>query len=140
MASSPGFDANVFSTEQSERSAQLCRLTQQSDQPLLNRAAQGQYPLGSVFKLITMSAGMESGLYTPETRFDCQYEWTKLPDQVRHDWTWQHCQDRLAGRQGVQYHRQPAFRFVDPAGRPDAFLQSLLLGYWLHPLSKQSLE
>ena len=71
------------------------------DQPLLNRAAQGQYPLGSVFKIITMAAGMESGLFTPETTFDCQYDWTKLPDQVRHDWTWQHCQDQISSGQGM---------------------------------------
>ncbi|MGZ9223512.1 MAG: penicillin-binding transpeptidase domain-containing protein, partial [Anaerolineales bacterium] len=64
---------------------------------LLNRAAQGQYPLGSVFKIITMAAGMESGLFVPESTWDCQYEWLPgLPDQIRHDWTWQHCQDRLA--------------------------------------------
>jgi penicillin-binding protein 2 len=48
-----------------------------------------------VFKIITFSAGLESGLYLPETTYDCQYEWTKLPDQVRHDWTWQHCQDAI---------------------------------------------
>jgi penicillin-binding protein 2 len=42
---------------------------------------------------------MESGLVAPDQTFDCQYDWTKLPDQVRHDWTWQHCQDRLANGQ-----------------------------------------
>jgi penicillin-binding protein 2 len=35
-------------------------------------------------------------MVTPDTVYDCQYEWTKLPDAIRHDWTWQHCQDRLA--------------------------------------------
>lgn len=94
MASSPGFDSNMFSDNNPNGGAEYQNLDQNS--PFLNRAAQGQYPLGSVFKLITMSAGMESGLYTPDTPFDCQYEWTKLPDRVRYDWTWQHCQDRLA--------------------------------------------
>jgi penicillin-binding protein 2 len=94
MASSPGFDSNMFATENPNAAAEYANLSQNS--PFVNRAAQGQYPLGSVFKLITMSAGMESGLYTPETTFDCQYHWTKLPDKVRDDWTWQHCQDRLA--------------------------------------------
>lgn len=93
MATSPTFDPNMFANDNPNGSAQYAAL-----QPgaFLNRATQGQYPLGSVFKIITMAAGMESGLYVPETQFDCQYEWTKLPDQVRHDWTWQHCQDRLA--------------------------------------------
>jgi len=96
MASSPGFDSNMFSAENPNAGAEYAALNERFDSPLINRAAQGQYPLGSVFKLITMSAALESGLYVPETPFDCQYEWTRLPDQVRHDWTWQHCQDRLA--------------------------------------------
>ncbi len=92
MASSPSFDSNLFQPTNPNNSL----LNDLVSGSLINRAAQGQYPLGSVFKLITMSAGMESGLYTAETPFDCQYEWTRLSDQVRHDWTWQHCQDRLA--------------------------------------------
>ena len=92
MASSPTFDANIFSAGNPNGGAQISELIPGS---LINRATQGQYPLGSVFKVITMSAGMESGLYTRETTFDCQYDWTKLPDQVRHDWTWDHCQRRL---------------------------------------------
>ncbi|MGE5461786.1 MAG: penicillin-binding transpeptidase domain-containing protein [Syntrophothermus sp.] len=93
MASSPGYDANMFSADNPNGANQMAQIIPGS---LLNRAAQGQYPLGSVFKIITMAAGMESGLYVPETTFDCQYDWTKLSDQVRHDWTWEHCQTRLS--------------------------------------------
>ena len=93
MASSPSFDSNVFQPDNPNSQTQIGELVPGS---LLNRASQGQYPLGSVFKIITMAAGMESGLYIPDTTYPCEYEWTKLPDQVRHDWTWQHCQDRLA--------------------------------------------
>lgn len=95
MATSPDYDSNIF-MGQPNSSAQITELFQRFDDPLLNRAAQGQYPLGSVFKIITMAAGMESGLYIPETEYDCQYDYTELPDAIRHDWTWQHCQDRLA--------------------------------------------
>jgi len=95
MASSPAYNANVFAAGNPNSATQINELLQQN-QPFLNRATQGQYPLGSVFKLITASAGMESGLFTPETTYDCQYDWTLLPDRVRHDWTYQHCQDRLA--------------------------------------------
>jgi penicillin-binding protein 2 len=94
MASSPSFDSNLFQPN-NPNSSLLGDLLNNPYQPLVNRATQGQYPLGSVFKLITMSAGMESGLYTADTTYDCQYDWTKLSDRVRHDWTWQHCQDRL---------------------------------------------
>jgi penicillin-binding protein 2 len=95
MASSPSFDSNLFQPNNPNNSL-LGDILNSPYQPLINRATQGQYPLGSVFKLITMAAGMESGLYTADTPFDCQYDWTKLPDRVRHDWTWQHCQDRVA--------------------------------------------
>jgi cell division protein FtsI/penicillin-binding protein 2 len=100
MASSPSFDSNIFSSNNPNGQARSEDLFQRTDNPLVNRATQGQYPLGSVFKVITMAAGMESGLYVPETTWDCQYDYTKLPDQVRHDWTWDHCQRRLqAGKE-----------------------------------------
>src|SRR5215207_768050 len=94
MASSPDFDSNAFQPTNPNQTAQITEIFSRLDQPLLNRAAQGQYPLGSVFKLITMAAGMESGLFEPASTLDCRYEWTGLSDLVRRDWTWQHCQDR----------------------------------------------
>jgi penicillin-binding protein 2 len=67
MASSPDYDSNIFETNNPNSSERIAELFQRVDDPLLNRAAQGQYPLGSVFKIITMAAGMESGLYIPES-------------------------------------------------------------------------
>jgi penicillin-binding protein 2 len=96
MATSPGYDPNIFAADNPNGPAEISELFQRLDQPFLNRATQGQYPLGSVFKLITLSAGMESGLFVPESTWDCQYDWTEIPGEVRNDWTWQHCQDRLA--------------------------------------------
>jgi penicillin-binding protein 2 len=94
MASSPGYDANLFETTNFNNSL-LGDMLSDPTQPLVNRATQGQYPLGSVFKVITFSAGLESGLFLPESTYDCQYEWTGLNDQTRYDWTWEHCQDRI---------------------------------------------
>ncbi len=93
MASSPHLDSNIFEPTNPNQVSELQNLAQGA---LLNRGAQGQYPLGSVFKIITMSAGMESGLYQPDTQFPCEYHWTKLTDKVRDDWTWQHCLNRQA--------------------------------------------
>lgn len=95
LASSPSFDANLFEPDNYNNSA-LTDLLNDQNQPLVNRATQGQYPPGSVFKVVTFSAALESGLFLPETELDCQYDWTVLTDQVRYDWTYDHCQDRLA--------------------------------------------
>ncbi len=116
MASSPSFDSNLFAPN-NPNSSLLTDLANNTNQPFLNRAAQGQYPLGSVFKIITMAAGMESGLYIPETTYDCQYDWTKLNDQVRHDWTWDHCQRRLqAGNECTSSDSIPSGVLTLPQG------------------------
>lgn len=94
MASSPGFDANLFEPSNYNNSL-LSELLNDAEQPLVNRATQGQYPLGSVFKVITFSAALESGLFLPETTLDCQYEWKGLPDRTLYDWTWEKCQETI---------------------------------------------
>jgi len=119
MASSPNYDPNLFDPN-TPNSDLLTTLLNDQNNPLLNRAAQGQYPLGSVFKIITMSAGLESGLYLPETTYDCQYEFTELlpfGGPTLHDWTWQHCQDRIAsGRTCETSDSQPSGLLTLPEG------------------------
>jgi cell division protein FtsI/penicillin-binding protein 2 len=95
LASSPGFDPNLFDTLNRNYGELLPELLSDQELPMYNRATQGQYPLGSVFKVITFSAGLESGLYMPETTYDCQYDFTELQDRTLHDWTWDHCNSRV---------------------------------------------
>jgi penicillin-binding protein 2 len=100
MASSPGYDPNLFDPNNFNSNSLINSLLSNTDQPLVNRAAQDQYPLGSVFKIITMSAALESGLYLPQTTYDCPYHFTELNGVVLNDWTWDYCQTAL--KQGKQ--------------------------------------
>ncbi len=66
MASHPAFDPNLLSSGVSP--AEWDRLVSDPLKPLSNRAIQGQYPPGSVFKLALSTAGLESGQPHPATR------------------------------------------------------------------------
>jgi penicillin-binding protein 2 len=39
--------------------------------PLTNKGIQGQYPAGSIFKIVTAIAGLESGMISPNTQLHC---------------------------------------------------------------------
>ncbi|MFC2029046.1 penicillin-binding transpeptidase domain-containing protein, partial [Chloroflexota bacterium] len=97
MASTPTFDPNVFEPENYNNFTGINNLFNDFNQPLINRAAQGTFPLGSIFKIVTMAAALESGVFTPESTYDCQYDFTELgPTHILHDWTWEKCQDEKA--------------------------------------------
>ena len=87
MASAPGFDPNLFDARNPNSSPGLTELLGDGRRPLYDRATVGGYPLGSVFKIITMSAALESGLYAPDSLYTCNGEFTELPGQTFYDWT-----------------------------------------------------
>jgi penicillin-binding protein 2 len=93
MASSPGFNPNAFEPANQNSGALVQDYYSNPSQPTFNRATQGQYPLGSVFKIITMAAGLESGRYTADTPYNCEYFFRELPGIELHDWTWTYFQE-----------------------------------------------
>ncbi len=76
LATYPQFDPNLFPTGISGAAWQ--NLQADYRRPLVNRATQGTYPLGSVFKIVTMSAGMEAGGLGAKSPFVCRGTWTGL--------------------------------------------------------------
>jgi penicillin-binding protein 2 len=92
MVSSPGFNPNLFEPANYNYSYMINDLYADTT-PLLNRATQGLYPLGSVFKIITMSAALQSGLYTKDSTYDCGYFFTEVQGMQSHDWTYDHYLD-----------------------------------------------
>lgn len=88
MVSSPGFDPNTFQAGNGNATTEeLNKVFNNPDQPLLNRAAQSSYPLGSVFKVITMAAALETGVFTNDSTYECGLDFREIPDLVLDDWT-----------------------------------------------------
>jgi penicillin-binding protein 2 len=69
MVSRPYFDPSVFARNITPE--EWKSLIENPHHPLQNKTIQCQYPPGSVFKIITAIAGLESGLITPETQLTC---------------------------------------------------------------------
>ena len=80
MASLPDFDPN--------NRPRVATTGDQSDSPLFNRAVQGVYELGSVFKIFTVAQAMELGLVNPDTMIDTQgpLTWGRFRIRDFHDY------------------------------------------------------
>jgi penicillin-binding protein 2 len=66
LGSNPSFDPNKFSKGIKQKDYDA--LTSKANgEPLVDRATQSGYPVGSTFKLITATAALQGGLITPET-------------------------------------------------------------------------
>src|SRR3990170_5472979 len=85
MVSSPGFNQNW--ADPADFNSFWETYFPDDSQRFFNRATQGQYAPGSIFKLITFSAGLESGLFQPESILDCTQQWFGLAGIVLDNWT-----------------------------------------------------
>lgn len=76
MTSTPSFDATPISGDPAEAGPAMERITDAPDNPLVARARQGRYTPGSVMKVLTAAAGLDSGAITSQTTY---------PDQPRQE-------------------------------------------------------
>jgi len=88
MVSYPSFNPNAFTAfplmGKTEANAYIAQVSLDPRKPQLNRAAQGRYPSGSVFKVISAIAALDSGKFTFEERYFSIGTWNR--DIVRTDW------------------------------------------------------
>lgn len=95
LASSPTFSQEAF--ERGLTTQEWQKINNDKSHPLENRAMKGQYPPGSVFKIVMAVAGLEEKVVTPGTMISCT---GALPvgNHVFHCW-------RKRGHGGVELHR-----------------------------------
>ncbi len=69
LNSSPSFDPNLFSTRAGRKS--VGKYFTDPMAPMLNRGVQGQYPPGSIFKIVTALAALTTGKISVHSVFNC---------------------------------------------------------------------
>ena len=83
LVSQPSFDPNLFVIGLSDEQWQQLN---GPDRPLVSRAAESAYPTGSIFKVVTMAAGLEKGVAKASDSYDCGLDWNGLPGVTLHNW------------------------------------------------------
>lgn len=75
----PWFNPGLFNPDSlfdaQTRVEQIGQLNRDPRTPLLNRVTMAKLPAGSVFKIISTAAAMDSGVYTPSTAITCTGTW-----------------------------------------------------------------
>ncbi len=89
LVANPSFDPNAFDQMETDQGLLNSYFTD-PDQPLFNRTTQGQYPLGSVFKAISMSAALESEIFRSSSSFYCGQSLWVCDSVTLYDWTYSH--------------------------------------------------
>jgi penicillin-binding protein 2 len=85
MVSKPAFDPNGFIFGWSDEDWK--KLSEDPRRPFQPRATLSTYATGSVYKVISMAAGLERGGFKPNTMFECNGKWAVLdPLKPMGDW------------------------------------------------------
>jgi penicillin-binding protein 2 len=83
LVSNPAFPVARFSRP-IDRATWL-QLVEDPGKPLLNRALQGEYAPGSLFKVIIAAAALQAQVITPFDRLSCPREW-RFGGRAYHNW------------------------------------------------------
>ena len=70
--SSPTYDASALTGPPETTEGALDAIASQPNNPLVDRARQGRYPPGSIMKVFTAAAALDSGVITPDTTYENQ--------------------------------------------------------------------
>ena len=89
LASTPSYDPNLFDADNYNRNWMLEDMLNPNENRLLNRATQSAYPLGSVFKIVTLAAALETETFTPLDSYYCGSTFTELSGITLYDWTYE---------------------------------------------------
>jgi len=82
MVSHPSFDPNVFAKRIDREDWE--KLTEDPMKPLMNKAIQAQLAPGSVFKIVTATAALETGTVQPDFTLNCSGQ-VEIYGHVYHD-------------------------------------------------------
>ncbi|MCC6544859.1 MAG: penicillin-binding protein 2 [Nitrospirae bacterium] len=83
LVSSPAFDPNLLSKRLTHKVWQ--QIVNDPEFPMNNRATQGTYPPGSVFKVVMSAGGLEEGLIDDKARISCSGG-MRFGNRVFRDW------------------------------------------------------
>ena len=85
MVSKPGYDSNLF--VKGIQKDDWKNLLTHEDKPLINKTLAGQYPPGSIFKMIVALAGLSEGIIDQDSHVHCPGHYD-LGSNRFHCWTW----------------------------------------------------
>lgn len=133
MASAPTYDPSIFLNGVTP--AAWKHLNEKSSEyPLNNRAIMAAYPPASTFKAVVAMAGLQAGLISPSTTFNCPGFWTGMGKQWG-KWCWNHAGhgtvalNRAIGQSCDSYFYEVGKRFYQAKGEKlQTFARSLGLG------------
>jgi penicillin-binding protein 2 len=88
MASGPGYDPNSLTGP--NKQTNYAKLALDVSSPLLNRAIKGLYPAGSTYKPLGALIGLDEGVISPSSGYDCRGVYNGCPHPVK-------CEEKAPG-------------------------------------------